>query len=56
MAFSPDVKLIHRKALPDGDPACELVLKETSEEDRLDFQKKETNWSLIEEELETTDS
>ncbi len=56
MAFTPDLKLIHRKAVPDGDPVCELVLKPTTEEDRRDFQKKETDWSLIEEEPVTTDS
>jgi hypothetical protein len=55
MAFTPDLKLIHRRAVPDGDPVCELVLKPTTEEDRRDFQKKETDWSLIEEESGTTD-
>jgi hypothetical protein len=56
MAFTPEVKLIHRKAVPDGDPVCELVLKPTTEEDRRAFRKKETDWSLIEEEQGTMDS
>ncbi len=56
MAFTPDLKLIHRKAVPDGDPVCELVLKPTTEQDRREFQMKETDWSSIEEETGTTDS
>ena len=49
MAFNPDFKLVHTKALPDGDPYCELVIRPTTEEDRQEFLAKNTDWKSIEE-------
>jgi hypothetical protein len=52
MAFNPDFKLVHTKALPDGDPFCELVIRRTTEEDRREFSAKDTHWKSIEEDEE----
>jgi hypothetical protein len=49
MAFNSDFKLVHTKALPDGDPYCELVIRPTTEEDRQEFLAKDTDWKRIEE-------
>ncbi len=48
MSFNPDTKWIHTKALPDGDPYCELVMRPTTERDRSEFEKEDTDWKLIE--------
>jgi len=48
MAFNPSFKLVHTKAIPDGDPFCELVMRPTTEKDRLEFQSKDTDWEAIE--------
>lgn len=48
MAFSNDLKLVHIKALPEGDPYCELVLRPTTAEDKAEFESDDTNWSKIE--------
>ena len=47
MAFNPDFKLVHIKALPDGDEYCELTVRPTTEQDRKDFAAKDTDWSRI---------
>ncbi len=47
MAFNPDFKLIHIKALPDGDEYCEFTIRPTTEQDRKDFAAKNTDWSRI---------
>jgi hypothetical protein len=48
MEFNPDYKLVHTKALPDGDPYCELVMRRTTEEDRKEFAGEDTDWDVIE--------
>ncbi|MFC1660158.1 L-2-amino-thiazoline-4-carboxylic acid hydrolase [Gemmatimonadota bacterium] len=48
MAFNPDYKLVHIKALPTGDSYCELVMRPSTEEDRVEFEKDDTNWTSIE--------
>jgi hypothetical protein len=48
MAFNPELKFVHTKALPDGDPYCELVIRPTTEEDRKTFASEDTNWTSIE--------
>ena len=48
MAFNPELKFVHTKALPDGDPYCELVIRPTTEEDQKEFQSDDTNWTTIE--------
>jgi hypothetical protein len=47
MAFNPNFKLIHIKALPDGDEYCELAVRPTTEQDRKDFAAKDADWSHI---------
>jgi hypothetical protein len=47
MAYYPDCKLIHTKALPDGDPYCELVLRPTSGQEKEDFASDDRDWSYI---------
>jgi len=47
MGFNPNFKLIHTKALPDGDEYCELVVRPTTEQERKDFADKDKGWSYI---------
>lgn len=47
MAFNPNFKLLHIKALPDGDQYCELTVRPTTEQDRKDFIAQDTDWSSI---------
>lgn len=48
MAFNRDFKLVHTKALPDGDSFCEFAFRPTSEQDREQFESKDTDWAEIE--------
>ncbi len=47
MAFNANFKLIHIKALPDGDEYCEFAVRPTTEQERKDFAAKDTDWSYI---------
>ena len=47
MAFNPDFKLIHLKALTDGDEYCEFTVKPTTEKERQDFADSNKDWSYI---------
>jgi len=47
MAFNPEFKLIHTRALPDGDEFCELVTRPTTDEERQDFLAEDTAWASI---------
>lgn len=47
MAFNPNFKWIHTKALPDGDEYCEFALRPTTEQERKDFADKNKDWSYI---------
>ena len=47
MAFNPKFKLVHTKALPDGDEYCELVVRPTTEQERRDFADKDKDWSYL---------
>ena len=47
MAYNPNFKLAHSRALPDGDECCELVIKPTTEQERKDFTDKDKDWSYI---------
>ena len=47
MAFNPDYKLMHLKALPDGDEYCEMAVRPTTEQERKDFADKDKDWSYI---------
>jgi hypothetical protein len=48
MAFDPAIKLVHTKAVPDGDPYCELVMRQTTAEDRRSFAAADTDWQAVE--------
>jgi hypothetical protein len=48
MAFSPDFKLVHTMAMPDGDPHCEFAFRPTSARDRELFDSEDTDWAEIE--------
>jgi len=47
MGFNENFKLIHTACLPDGDPACEFALRETTEKERADFRDPEKDWSYF---------
>jgi hypothetical protein len=47
MAFNPNFKLVHIKAIPEGDDCCEFVIRPTTEQDRTDFEAQDTDWSQI---------
>ena len=47
MAFNPNFKLIHTKAMTRGDEYCEFVVRPTTEQDREEFAAKYTDWSQI---------
>ena len=49
MAFNPGFKMIHLKALPDGDGCCEFVVKPTSAKEREDFLDDDKDWTYIDE-------
>jgi hypothetical protein len=46
MAFDPATALVHLKAEPDGDDHCELVFRETTEQERRDFADN-NDWSSM---------
>jgi len=47
MAFNPNYKYAHMKAIPDGDECCELEVKPTTEEERKDFHTEDKDWFYI---------
>lgn len=47
MAYNPNYKLAHIKALPDGDPHCEFCVEETTPEERRAFAAAEEDWTWI---------
>jgi len=47
MAFNPNYKLVHLKAMPDGDDYCEFTVKATTEQERKDFNSADKDWSYI---------
>lgn len=47
MAFNPDFKLIHLKAIPNGDEYCEFAVRSTTEKERQDFSDNNKDWSYI---------
>ena len=47
MAFNPDYKQVHLKAVPDGDEYCEFVVRPTTEQERKDFADENKDWSYI---------
>ena len=49
MAYNPDFKLCHTKAIPDGDEFCEFRVKPTTEQEKRDFASSDSDWSYIDE-------
>lgn len=47
MAFNPDFKLMHIKAIPDGDEYCEFAIRPTNEKEKQDFADNNKDWSYI---------
>jgi hypothetical protein len=47
MAYNPKFKLMHTKALPDGDEFCELAVRHTTEKEKSDFTSKDRKWTYI---------
>jgi hypothetical protein len=47
MAFNPEYKLMHLKAMPDGDDCCEFAVRPTTEKEQHDFQAKDVDWKYI---------
>ena len=46
MSYNPAYKVIHLQAEPDGDERCELVLRETTAQEREDF-REDRDWSYL---------
>jgi hypothetical protein len=47
MSFNLREKVGHVKAVPDGDPYCELAFRATTKQERKDFTDEEANWEYI---------
>jgi hypothetical protein len=47
MSYNPNYKLVHTKAIPDGDDYCELAVRSTTEKERKDFSTKNKDWLYI---------
>ncbi len=47
MAYNPNYKLIHTKAIPDGDEYCELAVKPTTAREKEDFSAEDKDWLYI---------
>ena len=47
MAYNPEFKLAHMKALPDGDDYCEFCIARTTEEERRAFESDSADWLFI---------
>jgi len=47
MAYNPQIKQIHYKALPDGDAFCEMAVTPTTEDDRTEFARRNTDLSKL---------
>ncbi len=47
MAYNPNFKLVHHKAMPDGDDYCEMSVKQATEKDREQFAAKDADLSML---------
>jgi len=47
MAYNPNYKLMHTKAIPDGADYCELTVRPTTERERKDFSAEDKDWLYI---------
>lgn len=47
MAYNPNYKLSHAKAIPDGDPYCEFCIRRTTKQEQRDFASEDADWTYI---------
>jgi len=47
MAYNPEFKLAHIKAMPDGDDCCEFCVAKTTEDERQAFESEDSDWLFI---------
>ena len=47
MAYNPAFKLIHHKAMPDGDECCEFTVEPTTEQDKKEFAARDSDLSKL---------
>jgi len=47
MAFNPDWVLVHKTCMPDGDPHCDLCYRRTTEEEKSNFLKDDTDFENL---------
>lgn len=52
MAYNSRFKLIHIKALPDGDDCCEMTVRSTTAKERKDFLSKDKDWSYLDKKIQ----
>ena len=46
MAYNPDYKLIHTKAMTDGDEYCEFAIRPTTDQEKKDFARNR-DWTYL---------
>ncbi len=47
MAFNPAHKMVHTKAMPDGDGFCEFAVRPTTAQERADFASSDVDWAYM---------
>lgn len=47
MAYNPDWALVHASCMPDGDAHCDLCYRQTTEEEKEDFARSDTDFERI---------
>ena len=47
MAYNPDFKQVHEKALPDGDDCCEMAVRPTTQQDREEFSRGDADLAKL---------
>jgi hypothetical protein len=47
MSYNPDWALVHKTCMPDGDPHCDLCYRRTTEEEKSDFLKDDTDFENL---------
>jgi len=47
MAFDPAHKMVHTKAIPDGDDYCEFAIRPTTPRERADFASSDADWAYV---------
>ena len=47
MTFNPEFKMVHTRAMPDGDDCCEFAVRPTTAQEREDFADTDADWAYI---------